>query len=277
MGVTVHIGPPKTATTSLQNSIIPHLGLPFEIRPAWTNALARSQVMDLPPRLDPDLIVSDEILGDFAMHPPCEIARRLAAVFSGGTILFCVRDPVEMFYSLYRQRLINEVAIQARMMAGQGLRLEPVTPAQFLADQWKDFQRNGTGFFALLDVERIRSCFEPHFAFRTLDFGLLADGSQAFAAAFAQSCGRPLARAMSRDNVTEQAKLENVLPLLPPEAPEGMADRYRLFFRMELNSELEEFITIGDARRYLPVAQSDLAARAAAQAAPPDMKPDART
>ena len=31
-GVTIHIGPPKTATTSLQNSVIPQLGLPFENR-----------------------------------------------------------------------------------------------------------------------------------------------------------------------------------------------------------------------------------------------------
>ncbi len=257
-GIFIHIGPPKTATTSLQNSVIPRLGLPFENRPEWTRALARDAVFRMPARSDRSVIVSDELLGDFGAHPPKEIAGRLASLFAGGAVLFCVRDPVEMFYSVYRQRLVTEIEIQAEMIRTRGLRYEPVTPAQFLAAQWAAFNRTGTGFFAVVDTDEVRAAFEPHFTFKTLDFAHLRENPQAFADSFARACGVERAGNLSRDNLTQPAKLDSALALLPPEAPAGLAERYRMFFEMNLAPAYEEFIAVGPPRKYLAVSKSDL-------------------
>lgn len=257
MSVCIHIGPPKTATASLQKSIFPALGVPFENRPAWTRALARDPAFAMPPRDDSDLIVSDEMLGDFAAVSPERLAARLASIFAKAKILFCVRDPLESFYSYYRQRVMTEIELQSQALR-KGFRYEPVTPAQFLASQWAELGRSGSGFFATIDTARIKAAFERHFSFQTLNFALLRRDPDAFAASVIAACGGGGVAKISWENKTSAAKLEEALALLPAEAPAGLADRYRAFFQMELTPEYEEFVAIGPPRRYLPVATSDL-------------------
>jgi len=264
MSVFIHIGPPKTATTSLQTSIIPHLGVPFAIKPGWARGLARDPGFVPARSHDQDLIVSEEMLGDFGAYPPQQLAARLASMFGDATILFCVRDPLALFYSLYRQRLVNEIELQVEAFK-KSWRYEPATPAQFLASRWAEFRRNGTGFFAIIDTDSVKSAFERHFTFRTYDFALLQKDPMAFAGAFAKLCDRPLSGILSWENQTTAAKLEEALAQLPPEAPDGLADRYRMFFGLRLNAECEEFITIGPPRQYLPVTQSALFAEAQAR------------
>jgi hypothetical protein len=265
MKVFIHLGPMKTATTSLQNSVIPHLGLPYEIRPAWTRALARADTFSGPLRPESALIVSDELLGDFARFPPEIIADRLVTVFRHATVLFGLRDPLELFYSLYRQRLINEIHLQADLIP-RGKMFQPVTPAEFLAAQWSECGERGAGFFAVVDINRVRAAFERHFCFKAIAFDQLAENSQAFAHAFAAACGQPFTSTMSWDNATTVAKLEVALTRLPDTAPDGLADRYRLFFTMPLAPEFEEFVAMGPPRRYLPVAASGLFSAAESRA-----------
>jgi hypothetical protein len=259
MRVFIHLGPPKTATTSLQNSVIPHLGLPYEIRPDWTRRVARADIFSGAIRPESDLIVSDELLGDFARFPPEVIADRLATVFRQATVLYAMRDPLELFYSLYRQRLINEIGLQAGLIL-RGKMFYPVNPAEFLAAQWSDCRERGAGFFATVDINRVRAAFERHFCFKTFDLDHLADDAQAFARSFAAACGQPFSATMSWDNETTVAKLETALAQLPASTPDGLADRYRHFFAMPLTPAFEEFVAIGPPRRYLPVAASALLA-----------------
>lgn len=264
MSAVIHIGPPKTATTSLQASVIPQLGLPFEIKPGWARDIARAGNCVLTPRHDRDIIASEELLGDFEMYPPAALAARLASMFDEATVVFCVREPLELFYSLYRQRIINEILLQKQALK-EAWRYEPATPAQFLASRWAHFRSSGTGFFAMIDTDAVKAAFARHFTFRTFDFAALHRDPAAFANTFAGLCGRPFSGVLSWENRTTTAKLEDALAQLPPEAPDGLADRYRMFFALRLSAECEEFITIGPPRQYLPLARSAMFTEARAK------------
>lgn len=241
MTVIIHIGPPKTATTSLQNSIVPRLGLSFEIKPEWARALAMAPETDVPRRTDENLIVSDEGLGGFAQCSPETIAGRLARVFRQATVVFCRRKPLDQFYSLYRQRLINSVGVQSRS-ASAGSLLSPVSPAQFLDGEWQAYCQAGIGFFASIDVTRVRAAFTRHFGFETVDFGLLSRDSRAFALAFASACGVAVGLEMSCENVMSADVLDAALAQLPASAPAGLYDLYRRLFDMRLAPDQEAFI-----------------------------------
>ncbi len=256
MSVTIHIGPPKTATTSLQNSVIPHLGVPFEIKPEWSRTLARAPVVDLSARTERHLIVSEEGLGDFTRLPPETVAERLARVFARGVVVFCVRDPCDQFYSLYRQRLINSASLQVQgRCPSDGLSLSPASPEEYLHLQWQEYRTRGLGFFASVDVDRIRAAFGRYFAVRTIDFGLLSHGTQGFVRAFTEACGLSADASLdlSCDNVTSAATLEAVLIQLPVAAA-GLKDLYRRFFTARLSAEQEAFLAafrgrgLGDTR-----------------------------
>src|SRR5579872_5536853 len=97
----IHIGPPKTGSTSLQKFLIPQLGRPFEIWPAWARALARKKTFDAPAALPKNFILSGEGLGDFVIFPPTVIADRLSHVFSDATVIWVHRNPLDHFYSWY--------------------------------------------------------------------------------------------------------------------------------------------------------------------------------
>src|SRR4051812_10579020 len=101
----LHIGPPKTATTSLQESVIPHLGRPYQVKPDWVRNLTDSPVFASPALLPPGVIISDERIGGFMKFSPDVIAARFAQVFKSAQVIYVARDPVALFYSLYRQTL----------------------------------------------------------------------------------------------------------------------------------------------------------------------------
>lgn len=225
----------------MQNSIVPRLGLLFEIKLEWARTLAMAPEADVPRRTDENLIVSDEGLGGFAYCSPETIAERLARVFRQATVVFCRRKPVDQFYSLYRQRLINSVGVQARSAAA-GLLLSPVSAAQFLDSEWRAYRQTGTGFFASIDVTRVRAAFTRHFGFEIVDFGLLSRDSRAFAMAFARACGAAVGLEMSCENVMSADVLDAALAQLPASVPAGLCDLYRRLFDTRLAPDQEAFI-----------------------------------
>lgn len=254
MSVYVHIGPPKTATTSLQNSVIPYLGMPFEVHPPWTRSVARAPEVQFPVRTDQELIVSDEILGEFAAYPPDKVAARLAAIFPSAVIILCQRDPLSLFYSYYRQRVVNDVSLRARAMPAY---FEPATPVQFLARQWMEFCETGRGFFAMSDIERVRAAFATRFIVRTVDFALLARRDGTFERSFAAACGRSFGGPMSWENASSAVALDEAVAKLPPETPARMIDLFRGIFAAKLPRDIEEFV--GAAARSPATAESLLA------------------
>ena len=102
MQLTIHIGPSKTASTSLQ-AIMPLLGRPYVIGPDWARTLARAPgVLKFKSvTVPPGTIISDQGLGDFDFHPPRVIADRLSQGFGRCTVIYVIRDYRERLKSLY--------------------------------------------------------------------------------------------------------------------------------------------------------------------------------
>src|SRR5579871_2943396 len=150
MTAVLHIGPPKTATTSLQESVIPHLGRPYQIKPDWVRSLIRNLQVQVPQDLPFNVIVSDESIGEFGYLPPTETSEKLRSVIGGGRVIYSVRDPLEYFYSLYRQKLVNTVLIQDKTLGLHGRYASPRT-ADSTFDVFLGFYRDGgRGFFATI-------------------------------------------------------------------------------------------------------------------------------
>src|SRR5262249_21138034 len=109
VSVILHIGPPKTASTSLQKHLIPRMGLPYQIKPPWSRQLARDAVFELPEISDHNLLLSDEELGHCFSLPAKIVSERLSQIFSAGAVIWIKRNPLEWFISIYRQYLFNQL------------------------------------------------------------------------------------------------------------------------------------------------------------------------
>ncbi len=169
----LHIGPSKTASTSLQ-AIIPKLGRPFLIKPVWAKALCREPVApQLMGGFREGLILSAEILGDFEVFPAPVISQRLLDVFGPSIVVFVHRDPEERLRSFHAQFLKNN--------PGRTDTLEA-----FKAWMLKGLPR-GLGFFAASDIAAVQKDFHQH-DFRVVDYALLKTDPQAFLRAFCEAC-----------------------------------------------------------------------------------------
>jgi hypothetical protein len=97
-----HIGPSKTASTSLQ-AIIPTLGRHYDIKPEWMRSLTRKTIVSKGdfPQLPPGTTVSDEVTGDFVGLTPSVVSDRIFNIFGRSIIVLVHRDPEERIQSLY--------------------------------------------------------------------------------------------------------------------------------------------------------------------------------
>lgn len=226
----VHIGPPKTASTTLQEIVIPHLGRPFQIKPEWTKLLVRVPEIVLPDRqLEPDIIISDEALGEFLAFPPEIVSQKISHVIPGAKILFIERSPLELFYSLYRQRLVNMAYGLAKDPA-----LNPKPADRFFQIQEQEHIQFGAGFFSMISVHRIKKAFEKFFEYQSIQYGLLAKSPRQFVAEFAAACGTSLDVELPKLNQASKTAIEQALEGLKM-IPE---DRKKLFVDLYENSRL---------------------------------------
>jgi hypothetical protein len=233
------MGPPKTATGALQRSVIPYLGRPYLFRPPWTKALARGLPFDPPGPLSSDIILSDERLGDFAFLAPSKIAAALSQFLPKATVVFINRDPLQQFYSFYRQGLQNSVAISEETR-----RVDFITPDQFFDQQRVRFARAGCGFFAMTYLRGLAEAFRSHkFEFETVDFALLKTTPMAFVEAFSNICGSAARPEIIRAGVSSHEMIDGVLNTsgnwIPPEFRARLSDLYAF---SRLSPDREDFL-----------------------------------
>jgi hypothetical protein len=174
----LHIGPSKSASTSIQ-AVIPHLGRPYLIKPKWAKIIAKAAEFTLPgkPEFPDGLIFSAELLGDFAKFPPREISARLHMMFGPSVIVYVKRDPAELLRSVYNQAVKNNRHYDS---------IEAFTDLQR-----KVFTKNAIGYFATIDMTLLAEAFSTHHEFRIVDFGLLRDSPGKFLSAFCTACDAP--------------------------------------------------------------------------------------
>jgi hypothetical protein len=232
----LHIGSPKTGTTTLQEDVIPRLGRPYQIKPAWSRSVSRLLEFERPPSLPDDVIVSDEILGEFATFPPKVIAARLATVFHGATVIFTVRDPVSLFLSLYRQQVINIMSNQHRIFKTVGRYGVYLAPDHVFDVALEDYRVHGRGLFAITNLAGLRATFGASFNFVTLDFDLLTRDPAAYVAQFCALCGVPPVASVGRSNATSRVTFEKALADLPSGFPGELTDAFRSQYETPLLS-----------------------------------------
>ena len=237
----IHIGPSKTATTSLQESVIPFLGRPYQVKPAWVHRVTRDEVFQYPElALPSDIVVSDERLGTFVRHPPEVVAERLAAMFPDAVILYVLRNPIELFYSVYRQGLVNFVDL-TRLYGDKSN--VPATADYFFKSEWARYHRYGVGFFSMLNLKKIQRAFGRFFTVETIEFGLLKDSPQAFVAAFTRACGNEMNLPLPRENRADREVMENALAMLSTAAPQSVHERCREYYEFSrLSPAREDFL-----------------------------------
>lgn len=177
MKTVIHIGPAKTASTSIQ-AIIPLLGRPYEIKPTWAKRLCRTKVEYFPRvEVPPGYIVSEELMGDFDVFPPAVIADRLFKVFGSCTIVFIERDVEERIHSYFAQRKKN--------IPGDTMTLD-----QHRATV-RHVAKKGLGIYASADITKLRQDFGAH-DLRVIPFDLLKADPRAFLSAFCDACEAPV-------------------------------------------------------------------------------------
>src|SRR5207253_2561111 len=101
---------------------------------------------------------------------PTVIADRLARVFPAAKVVYVWREPLERFYSTFRQRHINAVRILLPTLIKFG-QPEPrgVHDANgFFDAEWRRSEKHGIGFFCSLDIERLREAFQRYFSFQVI-------------------------------------------------------------------------------------------------------------
>lgn len=221
MSAVVHIGPGKTATTSIQSALLPRLGRPFQVKPAWSTALSKTPDFPRPDPLPADIIVSDEALGNFGGSPPDAVAERLAWMFpKGTTVIYCSREPVARFLSLYRQVQINHLGVMRdALRAGQLKVYEPMSADATFDIIKRKYETSGTGFLATINEEKLRQTFEPNFHFVTVDFALLAQDEKAFVRSFCDACGCHTEIELPKDNASSEITIGAALDALTEIAP----------------------------------------------------------
>lgn len=214
----IHIGPPKTASTSLQNGVIPKLGRPIQIKPPWVKELCRLPTFE-GPTLAADVILSDEMLGDFAFFSPDVIAQRLASVAEDGIIIYVQREPVDLFYSYYRQALRNGVGVQATTLRKFGVMDPPLSIDEYFDSCREKYRQEKNGFFAAINTNQVALAFSRFFDFEMLDFELIKQDPASFASSFAIICGCHARFEFPHDNQGDEGLLRDALAnndIVPP-------------------------------------------------------------
>jgi hypothetical protein len=227
----IHIGPPKTGSTAIQSGLIPLLGRPYEIKTHWSSALASAQDVEIPP-LPSNVIISDEALGRFKTKPPEKIARKLSDAFPGAVIIYVRRSPVDLFYSVYRQGLINGIA--ALLKPEETQLILPPTPNVFFDESVKQYKRFRCGLLAMIGFGQVRAAFEPFFDFNVLDFDQLANAPREFTRTFAAICGENLDAELQYENVATTDALESFLSSVKEKMPPQLQDVYREYYSYAL-------------------------------------------
>ncbi|MFN5466773.1 MAG: sulfotransferase [Pirellulaceae bacterium] len=182
-GLVLHIGLPKTGTTTLQtllfanHSGIGYLGrkrgFPGELdcRSKETYELLRPLLWEVDKPFDPSgirrkidalsqefdrskvLVGSWEGLSNALLTEHREILRRLVETFGGCRLLICLRNPVRLMPSIYLQSLRGRSQVNNRQLLGSHWYLD--------IDQWMTNWRERGGFSRILSyAERIRISVE---------------------------------------------------------------------------------------------------------------------
>jgi hypothetical protein len=228
--VTLHIGPPKTATTSLQHDVIPLLNHPYLIKPKWGKDVAQRPTFEIPPQPD-DLILSDEGLGEFIVLPPATVAGRLASVFPGARVIFTRRDPVALFHSYYRQRIIN-LMHDARALGDRAGRYPgPVAANKEFDRSLKKFDVEGTGFFAMANTALVHRTFARYFDVVILEFALLQNDPAAYVRAFSEACGATFTGPVRTLNAASGDQFETALQALSDHAPQEIVEWFTEYYK----------------------------------------------
>lgn len=243
LGTVVHIGPPKTASTSLQNSVLPHLGRPFFVKPEWTKALSRGEDFERP-QLPRNAIISDEALGDFSILSPLQVAKRLAKAVGKARVIYVQRDPLQQFYSLYRQALQNGLSIMGLVAGNTEISsLRVLTPDEFFDQQRVRYKKTGAGFFAIINSMVLDAVFGRRFDFHMMDFELLEAAPQSFVAAFSALCGSEAAPCISRDNVSTFETIAQAIGEIPtPPSADIQNNLNELYAFSRLSPDREDFL-----------------------------------
>lgn len=207
----VHIGPPKTGSTSIQETLLPKLGRPLEDRPQWTRDLTRSEVFQPPRHLTNDVIVSDEALGEFARIRPEAVLKRLRQVFTDAIIVIVIRPTADLFLSYYKQQVVNSVPYVHSSLKDGKATIFPRTANDFFDFHKKNYEQHGIGFFAMTNFPQTISVFQQAYKVVTLPFRLLIDDPSEFSKQFAQACGSTETVAVQHLNKTVDDKLEDAL------------------------------------------------------------------
>jgi len=254
MNAIIHIGPPKTASTALQNAIIPQLGRPFLIKPDWLRPLCHKTDYPTPDisNLPPDIIISDEIIGAFATFSPETVADRLARVFRTATVVFVKRDNVELFYSLYRQILTNVAHVQGKTAAqGKPLTFAPVTIDSYFDKNLRSYRGGRHGFFAVIRDDAVRFVFERYFTFRVVEFDLLKTRPSEFVSAFSLACGCKHVAEMPVENKTEESNFVELVNSLPPQVPKSqLIDCYLSKLSPDRENYIRNFAMLGSEQSF---------------------------
>ncbi len=214
------------------------------MKPAWVQRVTRDAVFVPPPEpMSSNIIVSDERLGTFVRQSPEATADRLSKVFNDGVVIYVLRNPIELFYSAYRQGLVNFIDLQRQEIEQTGRASLPASADEFFDGEWTRYRKFGVGFFSMIHLRRIRRGFERFFGFETVEFDLLKQSSSAFVAAFTRACGNELKLELAHTNRAEREVVEDALAALPADVPELLRTRCREQYEFSrLNSSREDFL-----------------------------------
>jgi hypothetical protein len=225
----LHIGPPKTASTTVQEFIIPHLGRPYLIKPEWGKLLTRVVDFQQPP-LASDIILSDEEFGRFLFNTPGAIAARLATVVPDATVIYVRRDARDLFRSFYRQSLVNNLTKIAAIHEA-GLPIKPLSPDEYFDLALATYRERLIGVFAMANWAKVRNAFAKHFAFTVLDYAQLRKSPQDFAAAFADACGCPTPTIdVGKANLSTPERIEDAIAAVTIPIDPQVLDLYRSYY-----------------------------------------------
>ena len=174
----LHIGPSKTASTSIQ-AIIPLLGRPYLIKPEWAKLVGQGPLSSKSKRLDvpPEAIISCEQWGDCEIRPRI-LAARFHVLFGPCTAVLVHRDAEDRLASFYR-------FTHGKPWAHQYESLEA-----FKAHHQELYTRSKRGLYATADLDLMRATYaELGHELKVVDFNLLRTAPRSFLEAFCRACG----------------------------------------------------------------------------------------
>lgn len=229
----LHLGLPKTATTSLQTSIFPHLpDLALFVRdgPAATLEYVRYSAAEAAKRGQSEAAYLDKIRAKLAaglqsqtagtvlisnenvlaQHPdgPAALVRRIHHACPDASAFIVLREPVSFLKSIYRQEIDSYVAQMEEGRAAFG----GIKPFQdFIAAALKLGARGHLGFIHYNEiVAELIKCYGPEKTL-VLDFNLVAQAPDVFVRRILNFIDKPWgdSLALERHNVST-AKMENL-------------------------------------------------------------------